>query len=152
MAQDIYARIKADHDHARELMEKIVDTSNGAEKTRRNLFDEFKIDIWTHNKVEEATFYAQLRKEGEDAEAFEAYNEHHMVNNLVEELSTAAMMNDPWLQKFKTLKELLEHHMEEEEEDFFGVARKEIDKTRAEELGQWFDARKRAAAEAITPI
>lgn len=152
MSQDIYARIKADHDHARELMEKIVDTNNSAEKTRRRLFDEFKIDIWTHHKVEEATFYAQLRKEGEDEEAFEAYNEHHMANNLVEELATMAMMNDPWLQKFKTLKELLEHHMEEEEEEFFEIARKEIDPARAEALGQWFDERKRAAAEAITPI
>ena len=51
---DIYARIKQDHDHAREVMEKIKDTTARAEKTRLKLFGEFKLDMGGHHKVEEA--------------------------------------------------------------------------------------------------
>ena len=47
-----------------------------------------------------------------------------------------------WLTRFKTLKERLEHHMEEEENEIFAAAKKDLSDERAQELAKIFDERK----------
>ena len=47
---DIYQAIKADHDKARDLMAQIMDTSNEAVKTRTDMFEDFKLDLWAHQR------------------------------------------------------------------------------------------------------
>ena len=149
---DIYKRIKQDHDRARELIEQIKATTDGAAKTREELFDAFKLDMWTHNKVEEATFYTKLAQKGDEKESLEAKNEHHMINSLIEELDTMPKDNTEWGQKFHALAELLDHHMEEEEGEFFTLARKDLSDKEAEDLGQRFDSRKKVVKPALTPV
>jgi hypothetical protein len=150
---NIFNRIKQDHDAAREVIEKLKATTPRAWKTRRELFDHLKLEMWVHHKVEEAVFYSHLR-DGDDmhGEAMEAYNEHHMANGVFEELDTFPVDSEEWGMKFKALCELVEHHMDEEEKDFFPEARKVISKEVAELMGQEFDARKKAALEALQPL
>lgn len=149
---NIFERIKEDHDTARELMSQIEETTDRAAKKRQELFDKFKIDLWAHNKVEEATFYARLESKGDEKESYEAKSEHHMVNTLLEELDTMPKDNAQWGQKFKALSELLEHHMDEEEDEFFELARKDLSDEEAEDLGRRFDARKKVVKPALTPV
>tara|TARA_R110002073_G_scaffold242601_2_gene404738 strand:+ start:1486 stop:1944 length:459 start_codon:yes stop_codon:yes gene_type:complete len=149
---DIFTRIKEDHDKARELISEIEATTDRAAKKREELFEKFKIDLWSHNKVEEATFYSKLTAKGDEDESLEAKNEHHMVNALLEELDTMPKDNKEWAQKFHTMVELLEHHMEEEEDEFFELGRKEFSKEEAEELGKKFDARKKVVMPALSPV
>ena len=149
---DIFDRIKQDHNKARDLIGQIEDTTDRAAKTRRELFDTFKLELWTHNKVEEATFYAKLEQKGDEAESLEAKNEHHMINSLIEELDTMPKDNVEWGQKFHALAELLDHHMEEEEGEFFTLARKDLSDKEAEDLGQRFDSRKKVIKPALTPV
>ena len=113
---DIFTRIKQDHDTARDLMQQIKDTTDRAAKTRAELFEAFKLDLWAHHKIEEATFYTKLETKGERDESLEAKNEHHMVNSMLEELDTMAKDTQEWGQKFHAMCELIEHHMDEEEE------------------------------------
>ncbi|MEE2567017.1 hemerythrin domain-containing protein [Hyphobacterium marinum] len=149
---NIFERIKQDHDKARELISQIEDTTDRAAKKRQELFDKFKIDLWAHNKVEEATFYSRLESKGDEDESLEAKNEHHMVNSLLEELDTMPKANKEWGQKFHALAELLEHHMDEEEDEFFELARKDLTEEEAEDLGRRFDARKKVVMPALTPV
>lgn len=149
---DIFERIKEDHDRARELIAQIEATTDRAAKKRDELFAKFKIDLWSHNKVEEATFYAKLQAKGDDEEAYEAKNEHHMVNSVLEELDSMPKDNPQWAQKFKAMSEALDHHMEEEEGEFFDLGRKEFTKEEAEELGNRFDARKKVVVPALTAV
>lgn len=150
---DIYERIKQDHDHAREVMGKLKETTARAEKTRLELFGKFKLDMWAHHKVEEAVFYSYLRDRTEMSDdSYEALNEHHVANGLLEELDTFPVTSDEWGVKFKALCELMEHHIDEEEQDFFPKARKLIPKGVADLMGNRFDARKKVVLAAITPI
>lgn len=150
---DIYARIKEDHDHAREVMEKLKTTTARAEKTRLELFGKFKLDMWAHHKVEEAVFYSYLRDDTDMSEdSYEALNEHHVANGLLEELDTFPVNSDEWGVKFKALCELVEHHIDEEEQDFFPAAKKIISKEAAELMGKRFDARKKVVLAAISPV
>ena len=150
---NIYDRIKKDHDDARKVMEKLKDTTARAEKTRLELFTHFKLDMWAHHKIEEAVFYSFLRDDTDMSKhSYEALNEHHVANGLLEELDTFPVTSEEWGVKFGTLSELIEHHMDEEEKDFFPKARKLLSKEQAELMGTRFDARKKVVLAAIMPL
>lgn len=149
---DIFERIKQDHDLVREVMGQICETTNRAEKTRDALFQTLSLEIWAHHKVEEATFYEALKHKGEVGEAYEAQNEHHMLNNMMDELATMPTNNEHWHMKFNAMSELLKHHLDEEEEEFFPMAKKLFSKEEAQALGKMFDGRKKITLAAITPI
>ncbi|XBQ16442.1 MAG: hemerythrin domain-containing protein [Oceanicaulis sp.] len=149
---DIFKEIRKDHDQARELMDQIMETSNDAAETRAALFDKFKLDMWSHNKIEEALFYQPLREAKETrGEAMEALSEHHVAGGLIEELDAMPKGSDAWIGKFSALKDMIEHHMQEEENEVFSDARKVIKEDRAEELGDQFQSRKNVVVPAISP-
>ncbi len=150
---NIFDRIKQDHDEAREVIEKLKATAPSAEKTRRQLFDWLKLEMWAHHKVEEAVFYSFLRDTTDmHGEAMEAYNEHHMANGVFEKLDTFPVDSEEWGMKFEALAELVTHHMDEEEDDFFPMAKKVISAAEARLMGEQFDARKRTALAALDPF
>ena len=49
---NIFDRIKQDHDEAREVIEKLKATTPRAEKTRRQVLDWLKPEMWVHHKGE----------------------------------------------------------------------------------------------------
>lgn len=150
---NIYDRIKQDHDEARRLMAEIKDTSERAAKTRRKLFDTFKREMWAHHKLEEAVFYTTLSNQRATRdEAFEAVNEHHVANGLLEELDSVPVDNAEWAAKFGVLCELVEHHMDEEEKETFAEARDTLSKEAAQTMGKSFDSRKKAVLAAMEPL
>lgn len=57
---DIYERLKADHDEARDLMGQIKKA--GSDKKRAELFEYFMRDMWLHHKLEEAETFAEARE------------------------------------------------------------------------------------------
>lgn len=150
---DIYERIKQDHDEARKLMKDIKETANDARKTRQELFTYFKKDMWSHHKLEEAVFYATLEAHRETrGEALEAVNEHHVANGLLEELDSVPVDNAAWAKKFEVLCEVIEHHMEEEEEEIFEEARSVYSDEEAKKLAGIFDERKKTLLETFEPV
>ena len=148
----IYDRIKQDHDHARALLKELKEGEKLAADKRAALFDELKREIWVHAKVEETVFYLPLiDKRKTRAESLEALNEHHIANSLLEEMDTIPQDNDMWASKMGVLKETLEHHMKEEEDEVFGEARKVLSREQATAMAEDFDRRKRLGLQAITP-
>jgi hemerythrin-like domain-containing protein len=150
---DIYARLRQEHDEARDLLAKLKETTPDDAERRDELFEALKRDLWAHHKLEEAVFYSVLADHRKTrGEAFEAINEHHMANGLLEELDSMPTDSLEWGQKLGVLKELVEHHMEEEEDDIFDEAREVLSDAQAEEIGQAMADRKRAVVAALQPI
>ncbi|HOP21204.1 MAG TPA: hemerythrin domain-containing protein [Parvularculaceae bacterium] len=150
---DIYARITQDHDAARESIEQLKATTPRAVKTRKELFRNLKLDLWAHHKVEEAVFYAYLRDTTDmNSEAYEGLNEHHVINGLIEELDTFPVDSEEWGVKFGALSEIVDHHLKEEEDEFFKKAKKILSADAAKLMGERFDARKKVVLAAISPL
>ena len=150
---NIYERLKQEHDEARELFEQLADTSDRAVKKRSELFEKLKLDLWVHHKLEEAVFYSVLAEHRETRdEAYEAINEHHVANGLLEELDSMPVDSAAWHAKLGTLKELAEHHMEEEEEEVFEEARSVLSDEQAEQIGKAMADRKKVVLAALQPI
>lgn len=121
---DILERLKQDHRRQEALAGQLVETS-GDSKERRTLFEEFKTEAEAHANAEEQVFYAALIEEPDSQEkARHSVSEHKEAADLLEELTEGDMSSSGWLQKFKKLKEALEHHIEEEENEVFALARK----------------------------
>ncbi|CUH74707.1 hemerythrin domain-containing protein [Tropicibacter naphthalenivorans] len=140
---DIYSAIKADHDHHRDLLARIKDTS-GASEDRKEAWAEFYHDVKSHAAAEEETFYSKLISKtwGQDA-ARHSVHEHQQLDDLMEELNEMDMSSPAWLTKFKTLEHDYHHHMDEEEDEVFTRAREVIPESEINGFGDRFLKRKK---------
>jgi hypothetical protein len=132
----IYTAIKDDHELQRELCQKLLDTSGGGEE-RRELWQELKKELQVHEVAEERHFYAPLidtDKMQEDARHGMA--EHHEIDDLIRDLEDTEMDSSQWLVTFKKLVHQVEHHLEDEEKEFFEKAKKVYSSEEAEKLAQ----------------
>jgi hypothetical protein len=74
---------------------------------------------------------------------FEAQEEHHAVDTILPEVTSASAEPDVFAARAKVLKEMVEHHAEEEETDMFSRARKLFPPAELRRLGEEMAARKR---------
>jgi iron-sulfur cluster repair protein YtfE (RIC family) len=135
--------LKQDHKKVSAIFEKLEPTTERAVKARHELFAELKRELEIHAHIEETIFYPVLKKEAETRDiTLEGYEEHHVVKMLLEELTTTPVDTEQWTAKLKVLKENVEHHVEEEEDEMFKSAREVLSKEKAQELGARMQAEK----------
>jgi hemerythrin-like domain-containing protein len=134
--------LKADHDEAKSMLKTILANKDG--EKRGQLFAEFKTKLTAHSRAEEKAFYRPLEKTEEGkTEALEGKVEHAIVDRLLADLASARQPKaETWTARCTVLQELLEHHIEEEEGDFFRTARKLFDRVALEKMGADFAAEK----------
>lgn len=141
---NIYERLKQDHETQKDLAAKIAETSGDSEE-RRQLFARFRREAEAHANAEEQVFYAKLLKSPDSQEqARHSVSEHEEASDLLDELADLDMSSPGWLSKFKTLKDELEHHIEEEEEEVFALARSVLPENDEERMTEAFAERKSA--------
>lgn len=136
MVKDIFTVIKNDHDKAKDIMADIMVTNDIEE--RLDLLDELKQEILLHAKTEEATFYRRMKQEDKEMreEMDHAKKEHETVEKFFREIGRLDPELGEWFVKFGQIRQALEHHMMEEEEEIFPEARKMLDRQEALQLGQ----------------
>ncbi len=139
----IYDELKKDHDQVKEMMTRIEELSSRASTSKVKLFDEMKAALTAHLRAEEKVFYDAVRrdKSAHDS-ALEGYEEHHVADVLMREISRLPPSDEKWKAKFAVFKENVEHHVEEEEGEIWAEAREILDEARAEELGEAFVSEK----------
>jgi iron-sulfur cluster repair protein YtfE (RIC family) len=120
---DAIQLLKRDHDQFRALLGKLEETSDRAVKARTALFHALKAELLAHETIEEEILYPTMaeHRSAEDIVAH-SYEEHHVIDLLLDELDTLAFDDDAWSAKAHVLKENLEHHLGDEEEDLFPKA------------------------------
>lgn len=108
-------------------------------RQRRQLMEQIASELKLHTKIEEEVFYPAVRELGTSkAEEMidEAFEEHHVVDLVLAELPKVDPEDDRFQAKMTVLSELVEHHVEEEEEEMFPMAEKKLGRERMNELGQ----------------
>jgi hemerythrin-like domain-containing protein len=137
---DAFELLKADHKKVAELFE-VLENASG--KKKLEVFTRIKSELELHTHVEEIIFYPALEKpEPTHDLTLEAYEEHKVVKTLLAELSGARSADDKWQAKAKVLRENVEHHVEEEENELFDKASDALTDEEIEELGQRMAAEK----------
>lgn len=137
--------IKQDHDRLKQLFDDALDS--GKTDDRASLLHAIRAELMAHERMEEDVFYVALRSASEKAKdiVLEGYEEHHVIDLVLDELMDVPEGSDQWMAKLKVLRENLEHHMEEEEGEMFKRARKALSKEALDELGHRMEAARHAA-------
>jgi iron-sulfur cluster repair protein YtfE (RIC family) len=140
---NVFTLLKADHKKVAGILEKIDSTTERGVKTREELFTQLKTELDVHAQIEETIFYPELKKADETRDiTLEAYEEHRLVKQLLGELAEMDKGDEQWTARFTVLKENVEHHVEEEEDEMFPKARKVLSAEQAEDLGTRMEAEK----------
>ena len=117
---DVLTLLKEDHDKVKRLLEEGETTTERGEKTRTELFTRLKTMLSAHEQMEEEVLYPALKAHPKARDlTLEAYEEHHVVDLVLEELEATPVTDEQWGAKFKVAKENIEHHIEEEEGEMF---------------------------------
>ncbi|MNO47857.1 DNA nickase [compost metagenome] len=139
--------LKQDHKVVKKLLAEITETSDRASKKRNELLGKIELELAVHTAIEEEILYPALKAAGNKEEAkmfYEAKEEHRAVDSLVlPDLKQTQPDTQQFAGRLKVLKELLEHHIEEEETEMFPDAQKILGKAKLEALGQQMEARKK---------
>jgi hemerythrin-like domain-containing protein len=150
MAKNAIELLKADHETVRKLLNEISETTERAAKTRGELLERIASELSVHTRIEEEIFYPAFRDAGEKEESvmvYEAREEHRAVDELVlPDLEKTEVGSMEFSGRVKVLKELIEHHADEEEEEMFPKAEQLLSEAELEELGQRMQARKKELA------
>jgi hemerythrin-like domain-containing protein len=126
--------LKQDHDLMKQLLDRTVELEDPIQ--RRQALQHIIIDFRSHEEIEEKIFYPALKEHPKAKDlVLEGYQEHHVVDLLLEELEEMPPRDERWGAKLKVLKENVEHHIEEEEGGMFPIARKVFERDELDTLG-----------------
>ncbi|HET9416445.1 MAG TPA: hemerythrin domain-containing protein [Candidatus Limnocylindria bacterium] len=133
---DALALLKDDHDRVKKMLADGEETTERAEVGRTELFDKLKEEMLIHERIEEEIFYPALKSHPKAKDiVLEGYEEHHVVDEIMDELEATDVTDETWAAKFTVMKENIEHHIEEEEGEMFKQARSVFSADELESLG-----------------
>jgi hemerythrin superfamily protein len=138
--------IKDDHERLKKMFKRALQTDDAA--ARGDLLQQIRAELVAHERMEEDIFYPALRSASEKAKdiVLEGYEEHHVIDLILDEMFNVPEDTDQWTAKLNVLHENLEHHIEEEEGEMFKRARKAMSDETLQELGRKMRQAKDAAS------
>jgi len=144
---DAIKLLTQDHRTVRELLTQLEATTTRAVKKRADLLSEIAVQLKAHTTIEEELFYPAFRAAGDKSDDammyFEALEEHRAAGDLVlPDLQGTPTDSEKFSGRAKVLKELVEHHADEEEKEMFKRAKKLMDTAELKTLGEQMETRK----------
>ena len=135
--QDIIQLILKDHQPLKKLLKVMKDTEEDHKK-RFSALKEFVPQLLTHAKAEAQVLYTYI-KENTDirTEGFEGDVEHDLAEEVAKAIQNTEDQ-DLWSARVKVLAELVEHHIEEEEDEMLPDFKKEADTEIRIRLGEQY--------------
>lgn len=140
---DVIKLLKQDHREVKKMLDELEDTTERATTKRKDVFARVQSELRLHELVEEEIVYPAFREKSKLKDiVLEGYEEHHVVDLIMNEVAGEPVTDETWGAKLKVMKENVEHHIEEEEGKMFPQARKLFSEEELEDLGRRITARK----------
>jgi hemerythrin superfamily protein len=133
MPMDAIELLKSHHDEVKELFERIEDYDDGDE--RADLFAILADLLAAHAKIEETIFYPAVMSPDTRELLLEASEEHLAAKRVLADLIENQLDDEHFDAKIKVAKDMVLHHIEEEEGELFPQVRSLFDGDRLETLG-----------------
>jgi hemerythrin-like domain-containing protein len=137
MSTDAIVLLKDEHREIRKAFRAFEDAGERAETRKGQLVDRIIELLTIHTYIENEVMYPRVRAllpELED-DVLESYEEHHVADVLVMELAAMKPDDERFDAKTTVLIESVEHHMEEEEGEWFPQVRKSLGRKQLQEIG-----------------
>ncbi len=147
MPTDAIVLLKNDHKEILKTFKEFEKAGENATKRKGQLVDKMIELLTVHTYIENEVMYPRVRElvpELED-DVLESYEEHHVADVLVVELSLMKPDDERFTAKTTVLIENVRHHIEEEEQEWFPEVRKALGRKQLQQLGEELaEAKKRA--------
>ena len=147
MSTDAIVMLKKDHKEVRQVFRDFKKAGDNAHATKGRLVEKMIELLTVHTYIENEVMYPRVRELLPDVEddVLESYEEHHVADVLIMELSSMKPEDERFTAKTMVLIENVEHHIDEEENDWFPKVREGLGRKVLQDLGaQMLQARKRA--------
>ena len=141
---DILDTLQAEHDEVQELLRKLVESDNAREQ--KTLVAQIKRALVPHSRAEEKTVYnAVLALRGKDAkvDGNEGYIEHGLADQTLKKLGLLTANSPEFQAAAKVLKELIDHHVQEEERNIWAQVKKNFSDEQRAQMNRDFLAAKK---------
>jgi len=140
LAQSALTLLKTDHGTVKELFEQVLSEESSLLPGKRPIIDRILQELELHAKLEETIFYpalkAKTKRDTEDRQQMlEAAEEHATVKDLIRKIKRTTGRDETLRAKVQVLKELVEHHVQEEESEMFAEAERLLGDKRLMQLG-----------------
>ncbi|MCQ4118598.1 hemerythrin domain-containing protein [Rhodococcus tibetensis] len=153
MSTDAIVLLRNDHKAIRKLFREFRSAGPDAETEKGRIVDQIIEALTVHTYIENECMYPEVRKLAPDLEddILESYEEHHVADVLVMELAAMKPDNERFDAKTTVLIESVEHHIEEEEQEWFPKVREELGRKQLQEMGarllEWKEKAPRSPAQ-----
>ena len=141
---DILTTLETEHDDVQELLGRLADSESGREQ--KQLVEQIKRALVPHTKAEEKVVYdAVLALKGKDAkiDGNEGYLEHGLADQTLKKLDKLTANTAEFKAAAKVLKELVDHHIKEEERNIWAQVRENFSAEAREQMNRDFLATKK---------
>ncbi len=134
---DAITLLRDDHKTVEKLFRRFEGAGSGAHVERRDAMDRIVEELSRHAAIEEQIFYPATRATVPEVEdqALESIEEHNVVKVLLAELRSMDPEQERFVPKATVLFELVRHHVEEEEQDYFPAVRDQLGPKALRDLG-----------------
>ena len=142
---DILDTLRREHDEVEDLLMKLVDSENATE--RKSLLKKIKSALVPHVRAEERVVYnaiIALKDRTAIRDGKEGYLEHDLADRVLATLGKITSATSPeFSAAAKVLKDLVQHHVEEEERNVWADVRNNFSDQERLEMNRRFEAAKK---------
>jgi hemerythrin superfamily protein len=137
MSTDAIVLLKNDHKEIRKLFRDFRGAGPNARVEKGRIVDDIIEALTVHTYIENEGMYPEVRDLAPDLEddILESYEEHHVADVLVVELAAMKPDDERFDAKTTVLIENVEHHIEEEEQEWFPKVREALGRKQLREMG-----------------
>ena len=147
MSTDAIVLLKDEHKQIKKAFRDFEKAGEKAYAAKGKVVDRIIELLTVHTYIENEVMYPEVRKLLPDLEddVLESYEEHHVADVLVVELSAMKPQDERFTAKTTVLIENVDHHIEEEEKDWFPKVREGLGRKVLQDLGADMLAAKKKA-------
>jgi hemerythrin superfamily protein len=128
VAVDILDVLRRDHERVEQLLDEVEATEETDERRRAQLFAQIAAELEVHADAEDQAVYSMLESRADFEDLIDdSRQEHEHIEQMVEELDLTEVTDAEWLQKMRELRQLVRHHVGEEEGVLFPKIRQHLD-------------------------
>jgi hypothetical protein len=132
---DAIELLESQHREVEELFEKFEAAGEKARKTKEGLCRQISDKLAVHAEIEEKLFYPESKTEDTEEILRESVEEHLAMKRVIADLLETEVSDEQFDARVKVLKEQVEHHVEEEEDELFPKVRKALSEEELDDLG-----------------
>jgi hemerythrin superfamily protein len=127
-----------DHELVNDLFDEFESLGRRAHHAREQVVLRIVEELSVHAGIEETVFYPAVREQlaGDESMVMEALEEHHLVKVSLSELQSMSSDNERYDAKMTVLREVVDHHVDEEENELFPKVRRAFSDDELLELGR----------------